>query len=471
MVSALARWAAHSPEAPALTVGSAMVSFAELDDRSDRLAHGLQRLGVVEGDFVTLALPNSVAFIEAVFAILKLGAVVQPVSARLPLSERADIVALAGSRVVIGAQAGEHPGRECIPDIEAIIDAGPVERLPLRVSQPWRATTSGGSTGRPKLIVGLPPAVIDDLERPDYRLPVAGVVLIPGPLHHGGPFLVSMAALSHGNHLILGERFDPAQTLSTLVEQEVDYILLVPTMMHRIWRLPPQDRPAELPSLSTVFHLASACPQWLKAAWIQWLGPERIIELYGAADAPNRTIITGEEWLAHPGSVGLTKPDEFKITADDGDVVAPGTIGEIWMRAPAGQPDRSYVIGAEQRRVDGWTSVGDLGWIDADGYLYVADRRTDMIVVGGENVFPAEVEAALEQHPGVRSSAVVGIADEDLGRRVHAVVEVQDGITEDDLRAHMAQRLARHKTPRTYQLVNHPVRDEAGKVRKSQLTT
>lgn len=470
MVSALQHWATERPETPALTVGDTTLSFGKLDDRSERLAHALQRLGVQEGDYVTLAFPNSIAFIESAFAILKLGAVVQPVSGRLPLSERQDIVELADARVVIGAQPGDHPGRVCVPDLVAITEEVPEAPLPLRVSQPWRATTSGGSTGRPKLIVGIPPAVLEDLDKPDYLLPVASVVMIPGPLYHGGPFLIGMAALCHGNHLILGERFDPAQTLSIVVNRQVEYLLLVPTMMHRIWRLPPEDRPTSLPSLSTLLHLASACPRWLKEAWLDWLGPERVYELYGAADAPNRTIISGPEWLARPGSVGLTRPDEFKITDDHGNVVPAGTTGEIWMRAPAGRSDRSYLIGAEQRKVDGWTSVGDLGWIDPDGYLFVADRRTDMIVVGGENVFPAEVEAALDLHPGVRSSAVVGVDDEDLGRRVHAVVEVEGDVTEADLRAHMSERLARHKNPRTYQLVDHPVRDEAGKVRKNQLT-
>jgi bile acid-coenzyme A ligase len=469
MVEAFRHWAEKTPDAPALTVGPSTLTFAELEHRAERIAHGLAALGVAAGDYVTIAFPNSVAFVEACLALLKLGATIQPVSSRLPVAERRAIVDLAGSRVVLGVEPGTHPGRICLPDLDAIATEDPPAPLPVRISEPWRATTSGGSTGRPKLIVGIPPAVISDLDHPDYLLPVGGTVLIPGPLFHGGPFLIGITSLFHGNHLILEERFDAAATLDLIERHRVQYLLLVPTMMHRIWRLPAAQRDADLSSLTTVLHLASACPVWLKEAWLRWLGPERLFELYGAADAPNRTIISGPEWLAHPGSVGRTRPGEFEITDADGRPLPAGEIGEIWMRPPPGQPARSYLVGAEPRVRDGWTSVGDLGWIDADGYLFVADRRTDMIVTGGENVFPAEVEAALEAHPGVRSCAVVGLPDDELGRRVHAVVEVDDGVTEAALRAHMAEQLVPYKHPRSYRLVDHPVRDDAGKVRKALL--
>ncbi len=467
MVEAFDHWAVRSPDRPALTVGDTTLTFAQLQDRARRVAHGLADLGVRRGDYVTIALPNSIAFVESAMAVLLLGGTIQPVSSRLPVAERQAIVELADSRVVIGASAHDHPGRICVPLPPMSENGAP---LPPQVSEPWRATTSGGSTGRPKLIVGLGPAVIADLATPDYLLPSESTVFIPGPLYHGGPFLIGMTSFLHGNHLILGERFHPQATLEIIERHAVAYLLLVPTMMHRISRLPADVRAAaDLSSLRTVLHLASACPEWLKRAWLAWLGPQRLYELFGASDAPNRTIVGGQEWLAHPGTVGRTRPGEFKITDDAGSELPAGEVGEIWMRPPPGQPDRSYLIGAQQRKVDGWTSVGDLGWIDSDGYLFIADRRTDMIVSAGENVFPAEVEAALEMHPGVRSSAVVGLPDEDLGRRVHAVVEVEPGVGEGDLRIFLAQRLAPYKSPRSYLLVDHPVRDDAGKVRKSML--
>jgi bile acid-coenzyme A ligase len=467
MVEALRSWAAEHPGANALTVDDEVLTYAELDERTDQVARALAGLGVGEGDYVTIALPNSVEFVVSGVALLKLGAVVQPVSSRLPAPERDAIVELAGSKLVIGAE-GDGSARY-VPDVGALRPADPARPLPAApVSRPWRATTSGGSTGRPKLIVGTAAAVVD-LDRPDYLLPREGIVMIPGPLYHGGPFLIGMTSLFHGNHLVLERRFDPARTVALADKLGVNYLLLVPTMMHRIWRLDPSLRATDLPELRVLFHLAASCPAWLKEAWLGWLGPERVFELYGASDAPNRTIASGTEWLAHHGSVGLAKPGEFKICDESGAELPAGELGEIWMRPPAGQEKRSYVIGADERTADGWTSVGDIGWLDEDRYLHIADRRTDMINTGGENVFPAEVEAALEMFPGVRSSAVVGLADEDLGQRVHAVVEVEPGVTEEDLRAHMASQLARYKTPRSYELTRDPIRDDAGKVRKSTL--
>ena len=468
MIEAFRGWSADNPHSLALTVGDRTLSYGELDLRSDTIARSFAVLGVQENDFVTVALPNSIGFVEACLAILKLGAVIQPVSSRLPLAERRAIVELADSRLVVGAESADHPGRRCVARLDDLEPADPSLDLPLRVSEPWRATTSGGSTGRPKLIVGIGPAVVD-LDRPDYLLGSQGVVLIPGPLYHGGPFLIGITSLFHGNHLVLEERFDAAETLRLIVRHAADYVLLVPTMMSRIWRLDPGDRVVDLSSVRTVLHLAAACPHWLKQSWIDWIGADRLFELYGASDAPNRTFISGAEWLQHPGSVGLTKPGEFKITDLDGAELPTGEVGEIWMKPPPGQPERAYLIGAEQRQVDGWTSVGDLGWLDDDRYLFIADRRADMIVTGGENVYPAEVEAALDQFPRVRSSAVLGISDDDLGWRVHAVVEVEPGVTEAELRAHMATLLVSYKAPRTYELVHERVRDDAGKVRKSTL--
>jgi bile acid-coenzyme A ligase len=467
MVQAFRAWAAAYPDARALTVDEQTLSYAELDERTDEVARALAEMGVTEGDYVTVALPNSVGFVVSTIAILKLGAVVQPVSSRLPSRERDAIVGLAGSKLVIGAE-GDGCVRH-VPDISMLRPGDRARSLPAEpVSRPWRASTSGGSSGRPKLIVGTASAMVD-LDSPDYLLPAEGVVMIPGPLYHGAPFLIGITALFHGNHLVLERRFDAERTIAVADRLGATYLLLVPTMMHRIWRLNPSLRQTTLPALKVLFHLASSCPRWLKEAWLQWLGPERVYELYGASDAPNRTIINGTEWLAHPGSVGLARQGEFKICDTSGAEVPTGETGEIWMRPPPGHSERSYVVGADMRVVDGWSSVGDLGWLDQDRYLYIADRRTDMIITGGENVFPAEVEAALERHPGVRSSAVIGAPDDDLGQRVHAIVEVDDGVTEQDLRAHMVAHLVRYKTPRTYELTTDPIRDDAGKVRKQAL--
>jgi bile acid-coenzyme A ligase len=467
MVQALRMWAASHPNAKSLTVDEQTLTYAELDQRSDEVARAFAELGVIAGDYVTIALPNSVEFVVSTVAILKLGAVVQPVSSRLPSPEREAIVELAGSKLVIGAD-GDGTARY-VPDISSLWPREIARPLPTApASRPWRATTSGGSSGRPKLIVGTASATVD-LDKPDYLLPVEGVVMIPGPLYHGAPFLVGITSIFHGNHLVLERRFDAERTIALADRVGANYLLLVPTMMHRIWRLGPSHRQTTLPELRVLLHSASSCPRWLKESWLEWLGPERVYELYGASDAPNRTIINGTEWLAHRGSVGLAKSGEFKIGDPSAADLPAGEIGEIWMRPPPGQPERSYVVGTDMREVNGWTSVGDIGWLDVDRYLYIADRRTDMIITGGENVFPAEVEAALDLHSGVRSSAVIGAPDADLGQRVHAIVEVDPGVTEEDLRTYMVSQLVLYKTPRTYELTTEPIRDDAGKVRKSTL--
>jgi bile acid-coenzyme A ligase len=216
--------------------------------------------------------------------------------------------------------------------------------------------------------------------------------------------------------------------------------------------------------------MAAPCPPWVKEAWIDWLGGEKIWELYAGTEAQAVTIIRGDEWLAHPGSVGRVSVGEMKVVGPDGDELPPGEVGEIYLRtSPEGSPTYRYV-GAEARTMPGnWESLGDLGYFDADGYLYLSDRRADMILSGGANIYPAEVEAARMEHPAVPGAAVIGLPDEDLGNRVHAVVQVEGSASEDELRAFLAERLVRYKVPRTFELVTWQVRDDAGKVRRSAL--
>jgi bile acid-coenzyme A ligase len=246
---------------------------------------------------------------------------------------------------------------------------------------------------------------------------------------------------------------------------------LVPTMMSRIWRLAPEVRAQyDVTSLTTVWHLAAPCPPWLKEAWIEWLGPEVIMELYGGTEGQAVTFITGAEWLAHRGSVGKVGVGEMRAVDAEGRTLPPGEVGEIYMRRPADAPPTYRYLGATARALeDGWESLGDIGWFDEEGYLYLADRRTDMILVGGSNVYPAEIEAALDEHPLVQSSAVIGLPDEDLGSRVHAIVQPRDGLTEEALREHVRTRLVTYKQPRSYEFVDENIRDDAGKVRRTQM--
>ena len=296
------------------------------------------------------------------------------------------------------------------------------------------------------------------------------VQLVPGPLYHNGPFLYCFRGLLCGQTVVLMRRFDAERALQLVQEHRVAFAMLVPTMMHRVWRLPERER-YDVSSLRTVLHLGAPCPPWLKRAWLDWLGPDRVLELYAGTEGTGITLITGREWLDRPGSVGRPAlGSSVRVLRPDGTDCAPGEVGEVFLR-PEGGPGSTYrYVGAPPARaVDGFETLGDLGHLDADGYLFLADRSADLVLSGGSNVYPAEVEAALDSHPAVRSSAVVGLPDEDLGERVHALVDATSPVTVIELQAWVAERLVRYKVPRTIELVDGPLRDDAGKVRRSAL--
>jgi bile acid-coenzyme A ligase len=292
-------------------------------------------------------------------------------------------------------------------------------------------------------------------------------------MYHSGPFLNCHWTLMVGGFAALMSRFDAEQALALIERHRIAFVNFVPTMMHRIWRLPEATRRRyDLSSLQRVVCGGAACPPWLMRAWIDWLGPDVLHEFYGASERIGGTLISGREWLEHPGSVGKpTDGRKIRVLDPDGKDLPPGEVGELFMLPPGGQGSTYFYIGEAKARatVDGWESIGDMGWLDKDGYLYIADRRTDMIVTGGANVYPAEVEGAIDAHPRVRSSAVIGLPDEDLGQRVHAIVQVEAPLAEDELRAHLARRIDRYKIPRSFEFVDFALRDEAGKLRRSRL--
>ena len=463
--------AAARPDAPAVTCGDERVTRAELEARADRLARRLRDLGVGQGDMVTIALPNSVGFFAALVAAWKLGAIPQPVSWRLPPRELEAVVELADPPVVIGVAPGTLEGRVSLATAD--VDPSEVdsrEPLPDAVAPAWKAPTSGGSTGRPKLIVSGDPSLIDPDARPLLFIEPDGCMVMPGPLYHNGPLVWSSQALLAGNHVVLLPRFDPAATLAAIEEHRGDIIYLVPTMMKRIWRLPEEQRLRyDLSSLRVAWHLAEPCPIWLKQAWIDWLGPERIVELYAGTEAQTATVIRGDEWLAHRGSVGRPIDGSVRVLDADGNDLPAGELGEVWLHSARDTPTYRYV-GAEARTRDGgWESLGDMGWLDGDGYLYLGDRSADMILSGGANIYPAEVESAINEHPQVHSCAVIGLPDDDLGNRVHGILHADEGIDFEELRTFLAERLVTYKIPRSFELVTEPLRDEAGKVRRSAL--
>ena len=463
--------AAQQPDRAAVIHGAVRLSRRELDRGSNRLARAYAERGVGKGDRVTIALPNGAEFLTACAAVWKLGASPQPISARLPEREQREIVALAEPALVLGAPEGSYPGTACLPagfEPSPALEDGPLADV---VSENVRTMTSGGSTGRPKLIVDLTPALTDPRQA-ENGMQLGGCTLTPGPLYHAGPFITSWQCLLSGGTVVLMDRFDAEQALSLIERHRVDWVLFVPTMMQRIWKLPEEVRSRyDLSSLRRVMCTGAASPAWLKRAWIEWLGPERIWEAYGGTERIAGTLISGSEWLAHPGSVGKPPPErKMRIQAADGTLCAPGEVGEIYMLPAAGQGSTYRYIGASaEASKDGWESVGDLGYLDEEGYLYLVDRKSDMIVTGGSNVYPAEVEAAIDGHPSVRSSAVIGLPDDDLGQRIHALVDAPQGLDEKTLRTFLAEQLVRYKIPRSFEWVRDPLRDDAGKVRRAAL--
>ncbi len=468
--------AKRDPGRVAVICGDESITRGELESRANRAARAFAGLGVGHGDLVSIALPNGIDFYVAVAAAWKLGATPAPLSYRLPDIERNAILELAEPALVVGVEPSRVNGRPALPPGWQPPSGLPDDPLPSAVSPSWVALASGGSTGRPKVIVNARPATIDPAA-PIVGMRIDGVQLVPGPLYHNGPFTFSLNGLFTGSTIVLMERFDAAAVLELIEKHSVDWIFAVPTMLRRIWQLPPEVREsADLSSLRLIFSSGSPWPAWLKEEYLNWLGPDRILEVYGGTEQNGSTVITGRESLERPGSVGRAMAGTgLRILDPESGADLPAMeIGEVYFQVPGGPGSTYRYLGADAKVRDGWETLGDLGYVDADGFLYLVDRRTDLVVSGGANVYPAEVEAALERHPHVRSAAVVGLPDDDLGNRVHAIVDVGQAPPEhhpdhDALRAHLREHLAPYKVPRTFEFVTNPLRDDAGKVRRSAL--
>ncbi|WP_206474078.1 AMP-binding protein [Dietzia sp. KRD202] len=471
LVGLLADLAAAAPDRRALSCGDDEITRGELERRTNRLARAYQQLGVTKDSLVTIGLPNGIEFISSAIAVWKCGATPQPISAKLPGRETAAIIELAAPTLAVGVEAHDAPGCPVVPAgyeppqelAETAFDLGAASSL--------KAPTSGGSTGRPKLIVSTDPATAESV------LPLAQLVgmrehdtvLITGPLCHNAPFTLAICGLALGGHVVVMPRFDATISLQLVESWSVTWMYAVPTMMSRIWRLTERES-YDANSLRVVMHMAAPCPSWLKQAWIDWLGADSILELYAGTEIQAATVLTGSEWLSRPGTVGRPVFGEMIVLNSEGERLPSGEVGEVWMRRGEGASNPYRYIGAEaQSRDGGWETVGDMGWMDDDGYLYLADRKADMIHVGGANVYPAEIESALLEQPLVLSAVVIGLPDDDLGQVPHALVELEQDLGDDDLYSHLSDRIARYKIPRSFERVSEPLRDDAGKIRRSTL--
>ncbi len=452
--------------------GDALLTAAGLDAAGDRYARELLRRGVRRDDLVTVALPNGLEMLAACVGVWRAGATPQPVSRGLTPGERAAVVAAARPAAVIGFEADGVPS---LPDGFGLRRPGPVSAgddppLPDAWARSWKAPTSSGSTGRPKVVLSTAPARMDP-ERPVAEfLPLTATQLVAGPLTHSATFTYAFRGLLTGHRLVILPRFEERAVLDAIERHGVTWALLVPTMLHRLLRLPPAERdPARLRTLETVLHLGSPCAPALKRAVLDWLGPERVVEVYAGSESNGLTMIRGDEWLERPGSVGRpVGGTRVRVLRDDGSDAAPGETGQVWLhRGP--DPAYRYLGAPGRRRADGWDTLGDLGRLDADGWLWVTDRADDVIVRGGEKVYPVEVERVLEEHPAVRSALAFGVPDEELGQRIEAVADVAGAaVGGEELRAFAAARLDPARRPARVRVTDRPVRDDAGKARRGR---
>lgn len=464
--------------APALTLVSRdgtrdTLTYGALHSWSDAVAVHLQADGVSSSSTVVVALGNCLEQVVTTWAAWKLGSLVLPLSSAMPERERHAVLELARPTAVI---AGWPEATVATEDLRQLRDGTAIPERYV-TPHPGKAVGSGGSTGQPKIIVDPAPLA----KVPHESLGPLGsyvgfhgstVQLVPGPLYHNMPFTWLTSGLFEGQHVLLLDRFDAELLLDVVERDRVAFMTLVPTMMRRVMEVP-DARTRDLSSLHGVLHSAAPCPETVKRFWIELVGPTRLFEGFGSTEAVGITLIRGDEWLQHPGSVGRGIDTEILILDEQGDPVPPGTVGEVFMRS--GSPDPTYhYLGAAPApsTTEGFVSMGDLGSLDEEGFLYPADRRVDLIITGGANVYPAEVEAVLLDHESVQDAVVIGLPDEDWGRRVHALIqpyEGRPGPTAEQLVEWCRRSLAPYKVPKSFEVLAELPRDEAGKIRRRAL--
>lgn len=444
------------------------LTFGELDARANQWGRALAADGAGTGSLVALAIPNSTHLVLATLGCWKIGAVPVPMHWDLPEWERDRVRAVIDPAVVVD----EH-SRWKLDARAAGESDGP---LPVAVSPHVNGICSSGSTGVPKVILSLAPS----LWTPAHGEPFLShwttvaspqTIMVPAPMYHTNGFATFFFLLA-GDHLVILEKFDAALALDVIERFRITNFTATPTMLARI-AARPDIRQRDLSSIVFILQGAAVMPPSLMHTWFELLSPEQIVSAYGMTENLGLTALRGDEWLAHPGSVGRGFRDtEIRILDADSKPLGPGEYGEVYLRAPMSAGSR-YVGGAAPlpSTEDGFRSAGDIGYLDDGGYLYIVDRRVDMIVTGGANVFPAEVESALCGHPDIADVVVIGLADPHWGRRVHAVVQPADGarLTEHEVIEYAKGRLAHYKAPKTVEFVDAIPRTAATKVNRSAM--
>jgi long-chain acyl-CoA synthetase len=481
---------------------------AEVADRAARIAGGLHKLGVKPGDSVCILMRNDVAFIEAAYAVMRLGAYAVPVNWHFKPDEVNYVLKDSGTSVLIGHADMLHglrgaadvtvlsaptppeiPGAYKIdPDLLATPDFATDLESWLERQKPYDGPTlpqpanmiyTSGTTGHPKGVRRNAPTpqqtiVAERMRALIYGLKPSVRALLPGPLYHSAPNSFGLRSGRLGGALVLMPRFDPEEFLRVIEAERIDTIFMVPTMFIRLLKLPEAVRQKyDTSSLRHVVHAAAPCPAEVKHAMIAWWGPV-ISEYYGSTESGALTFATPDDALKRPGTVGrILDGVELRFLGEDGEPLPQGKIGEIYSRV-ADNPDFTYHNKPEKRTEierDGFITSGDVGFIDEDGYVFICDRKRDMVISGGVNIYPAEIEAALHTVPGVHDCAVFGIPDDEFGEALMAVVEPQAGVTLDvaDIRAQLKTALAGYKVPKHLEILKNLPREDSGKIFKRRL--
>ena len=482
--------------------GGRYCSAEEFGERVARAQTVLAGFGVGEGDAVAIMLRNDFPFIIASYAASALGAVAVPVNWHYRSGEVSFILEDSGATVLVvhadllGAVPTGFPVLvvDTPPEIAAAYGIAETPAPPgcswdlaLAAAEPWTGDPlpappsmiyTSGTTGKPK---GVRRFSRMDPENSVVAagLAVLGVALgmrtvVCGPMYHTAPNVFALVAGRTGGLVILQAKFDPEELLALVERHAIGALHLVPTMMVRLLRLSEEVRLRyDLSSLRSVTHAAAPCPPEVKRQCIEWLGPI-VNEYYGGTETGVVAACNSEEWLAHPGTVGKAVPGcPVKIFDPDGRELPAGEAGDVYMWN-SGFGDWTYHRRDEDRRAierDGLVTIGDIGYLDEDGFLYLCDRRNDMIISGGVNIYPAEIEAELIAHPDVHDCAVFGIPDEEFGESVAAVIQLREGAAEniEGIRGFLAERLAGFKVPRLVEFATDLPREDSGKIFKRQL--
>ena len=495
----------------AILSGDRRLPHEDLDARIASAAKALRAAGVAPGDAVALLLRNDFAFLEASVAAQTVGAYATPINWHNTPDEIGYILRDCGARVLVGhddllaglgdavpagvvvlavatppeiaaaygvPEGATLPGRRDWDDWIAAAADAPV---PPPAPQTGSMIYTSGTTGRPKGVRRQPTGDDERAARHANTERAYGlvegedaVVLMNGPMYHSAPNGYGLTALRVGATIVLEPRFDAEEMLQLIERHRVTHMHMVPTMFTRLLRLPEATRARyDVSSLRFAVHGAAPCPPALKQAMIDWWGPV-INEYYGSTETGIPVWHSSAEALRKPGTVGRALPGgEVAAFDGDGNRLPPGEIGEIFMRA-GGMAEFTYHGRDDERAAigrDGLVTVGDIGWIDADGYVYLCDRKRDMIISGGVNIYPAEIEAALMGLPGVRDCAVFGIPDGDYGEAVcaHVEADADAGLTRESVREGLGRTLARYKLPKVVEFADALPREDSGKIFKRKL--